>query len=59
MHSKYHIRSLYAPIIVPGSLDDLCGLQIADQAVNGQLQKLAHKTHELLMDGNSNPLRCI
>ena len=27
------------------------------QPVDGQLQELAHKTHELLMDGNSNPLR--
>jgi len=45
--------------MVPGSLDNLSGLQIPDQPVNGQLQELAHKTHELLMDGNSNPLRYI
>ena len=25
--------------------------------VNGKLQELAHKTHELLVDGNGNPLR--
>jgi len=58
-YSKYHIKSLYVTIIVPGSLDNLSGLQIADQPVNGQLHELAHKTHELLMDGNSNPLRYI
>jgi len=56
-HSKHHIRSLYAPIIIPGSLDNLSGLQIPDQPVNGQLQELAHKTRELLIDGNVNSLR--
>ena len=49
--------SLYVPIIVPGSLDNLSGLHIPDQPVNGTLQELAHKTHELLMDGNGSPLR--
>jgi len=56
-HSKYHIRSLYASIIVPGSLDNLSGLQIPGQPVNGQLLELARKTGELLMDGTSNSLK--
>jgi hypothetical protein len=44
---------------VPGSLDNLSGLQFSDPLGNGQLQELADKTRELLMDGNSNPLRYI
>ena len=59
IHSKKYIRSLYAPIIVPGSLDNLSGLQIPDPPGNGQLQELAHKTRELLMDGNGHSLRYI
>jgi len=60
-HSKYHIRPLYAPIIVPASLDNLSGLRIPDPGPpgNGQLQELAHKTRELFMDGNSHSLRYI
>jgi len=48
---------LYAPIIVLGSLDNLSGLRIADPPGNGQLQGLAQKIRELLLDGNSNLLR--
>lgn len=49
-----HLIISDAPIIVLGSLDHLGGLQIPDPPGNGQLQELAHKTHELLLDGNRN-----
>ena len=47
------------PIIVPDSLDNLSGLRIPNPTGNGQLQELATKTRELLIDGNSNFLRYI
>ena len=50
---------IYAPIIVPGSLDNLSGLRIPDPPGKGQLQELAQKTRELLLDGNSNLFRYI
>jgi len=50
---------LYTPIIVLGSLDGLSGLRIPDPPGNGQLQGLAQKTRELLLDGNSSLLRYI
>ena len=40
--------------MVPGSLDSLGELRIPDPPSNGQLKDLAHKTHELLLDGKRN-----
>ena len=58
-NSKYDFRPLCAPIIVPGSLDNLSGLRIPDSPGNGQLQGLVDKTRELLVDGDIKSLRCI
>lgn len=59
-NSKQHLISLYPPIIILGSLDGLRGLRIPHQSGNGQLQELAQKILELLVDGNNNFfLRCI
>jgi len=50
---------LYTLFIILGSLDNLSGLRIPDPPGDGQLQALAQKTRELLIDGNCNLLRYI
>ena len=56
-YSKQHLRTLYAPIILLGSLDNLSRLRIPDLPGNGHLQDLVTKTRELLIDGNSNSFK--